>query len=91
MKAVLGFMLIGGGLGTIYLVLTGKLSSLSLPQSGASQNVAPVTNAGIATNTAEIPSQKGSGGMSLQSSVNYIGSPTAYRHNDRYASRGGLR
>lgn len=80
MKAVLGFLLIGGGLGGIYLVFSGHLQSL----------VAPVTNAGISNNPADIPSQKGSGGMSMRSSWNNLGSALAYQSNDRHASRGGM-
>lgn len=89
MKAVLGFLLIGGGLGVVYLVFTGKLPT-TLPAIAASSNVPPVTNAGIANNTSEIPSQNGSGGMSMRSSVNYLGHRLAYQQNDRHASRGGL-
>lgn len=90
MKAVLGFLLIGGGLGTIYLVLSGKLPT-SLPAASENAPVQPVENAGIANNTAEIPSQRGSGGMSIRSSINNLGTLSAYQHNDRHASLGGLR
>ena len=91
MRAVLGFLLIGGGLAALYLIFTGQVPT-SIPTTGASVNasVPPVTNAGIANNTADIPSQTGSGGMSLQSAWNNLGHVTAYQKNDRYASRGGM-
>lgn len=79
MKAVLGFLIIGLGVGATYIVLSGKVSTILTT---VTSTVAPVTNAGIANNTASTPS--GSGGMSLRSSVEYL-------KHDRYASRGGMR
>jgi hypothetical protein len=89
MKAVLGFLLIGGGLTAIYLVFTGQIPT-SIPQAGTNSS-GPVTNAGIANNTADIPSQTGSGAMSFQSAWNNLGHALAYQPNDRHASRGGMR
>lgn len=88
MRAVLGFLLIGIGLYVSYMVLSGNVQNLF---AGSGEKlVPPVQNAGIADNTATVPTQTGSGGISIRSGLTALGHSLGYQGNDRYASRGGL-
>jgi hypothetical protein len=89
MRAVLGFLLIGIGLYVSYMVLSGNVSNL-FSGSSSEKLVPPVQNAGISDNTATVPTQTGSGGISIRSGLTALGHSLGYQGNDRYASRGGM-
>ncbi len=92
MRGILGILLIGVGLVGTYLVLSGKFpppaNATPAPSTPSGQAISG--HAGLSNNTAEIPSQRGSGGESRQSSITQLGHVLAFQSNDRHASRGGF-